>query len=125
MSLPLDILLAIDLPRSAQHHKWFLSMRNLIFGGYNGKDLLGSDSLLQERIHPMPPLPSKTSGLWRHPSMGQDVPTSFFFFPPCLKLSESTEQQWFHVSFWPATFWPSTFFIAVTILSQKIHICLT
>lgn len=37
MPLPLGILLAIDLPHSAQHHKWFLSMRNLLVDGHNGK----------------------------------------------------------------------------------------
>lgn len=37
MFQPLDILLVIDLPHSAHHRKWFLSMRNLIFGGHNGE----------------------------------------------------------------------------------------
>lgn len=37
MSLPLDILKAIDLPYSDQHLKWFLSMGGLLFGGHNGK----------------------------------------------------------------------------------------
>lgn len=37
MSLPLDILLAIDLPYPAQHLMWFLSMERLLFGGHNGK----------------------------------------------------------------------------------------
>lgn len=118
MSLPLDILLAIDLPCSAQHHKWFLSMWNLIFGSHNGK----SASWLRHSF-PGEDL-SCTSlakqDLWSLEASKHRLGCSCcFFFFSCLKLSGSTEQHWFHVSFCPAT----TFF-AITILGQKSHICL-
>lgn len=100
-TLPLDILLAIDFPYSAQHLKWFPSMGRLLFGGHNEK----IPSWL--RLCPMGALvqclscQTRNLGVLETSKHGQEwLYLLFFFFPSSLtfKPNGSTEQYWFHIS---------------------------
>lgn len=119
MSLPFDILVAIDLPYSTQHLKWFLFMGRLVLVDIMRKDLPGSDCVLQDHFS-MSLLPDKTSGcLWDIQAQARMALLVFWFgwgFFPSLIFKPIWEHWAALVSY---KLWPDTTLTTITILGQK------